>query len=83
MKLDIYQKNGCEKCKNTGYNGRVAVAELLEVDKEIKKMIVEGKSTLEIEKAAREKGMRTLKEDTLIKILKGITTLEELKRVIE
>jgi type IV pilus assembly protein PilB len=81
--LEIYQKNGCEKCKNTGYIGRVAVAELLEVDKEIKKMIVEGKSTLEIEKTAREKGMRTLKEDTLIKILKGITTLEELKRVIE
>jgi len=81
--LHIYQKTGCEKCNNTGYLGRLAVAEILEVDKEIKKMIVEGKSTIEIEKTAREKGMRLLKEDALIKILKGITTLEELKRVIE
>ncbi len=81
--ITIYQKVGCEKCNHTGYLGRIAVAEMLEVDKEIKKMIVEGKSTLEIEKRAREKGMRILKEDTLLKILKGITTLEELKRVIE
>jgi len=81
--LLIYQKNGCEKCNYTGYLGRLAVAEMLEVDKEIKKMIVEGKSTIEIEKKAIEKGMRTLKEDTLIKILKGITTLEELRRVVE
>ena len=81
--IEIYQKVGCEKCNYTGYLGRLAVAEMLEVDKEIKKMIVEGKSTIEIEKRAREKGMRILKEDALIKILKGITTLEELKRVIE
>lgn len=81
-KITIYEKVGCEHCRFTGYNGRIAIAELFEVDKDIKEMIVEGKSSLEIEEKAREKGMRSLKEDALVKILKGITTLEELKRVV-
>ncbi|NPA11178.1 MAG: type II/IV secretion system protein [Epsilonproteobacteria bacterium] len=81
--LHIYDKVGCEKCKNTGYLRRTAVAELFEVDKEIKAMIAKGVSSLEIEQKARQKGMRTLKEDALRKIIRGITTLEELKRVIE
>ncbi len=79
----IYEAVGCEKCNNTGYLGRIAVAEFFEVDDTIKKMIEEGKNSLEIKQKAIENGMRTLKEDTLIKILKGITTLEELKRVVE
>jgi type IV pilus assembly protein PilB len=81
--LTIYEKVGCDKCRYTGYMGRIAVAELLEVDHEIKKMIIDEQSSLDIENAAIKKGMRTLKEDALLKILNGVTTLEELKRVIE
>jgi len=80
--VKIYEKVGCEHCRFTGYNGRISIAEFLEIDKEIKDMIISGKSSLEIEEVARNKGMRSLKEDALIKILKGITTLEELKRIV-
>ncbi|WP_281951520.1 GspE/PulE family protein [Nitrosophilus kaiyonis] len=80
--LKIYEKVGCEHCRFTGYNGRISIAEFLEIDKDIKEMIVSGKSSLEIESKAREKGMRPLRMDALIKVLKGITTLEEIKRVV-
>jgi len=80
--LKIFEKVGCEHCRFTGYSGRVSIAEFLEVDKDIKEMIISGKSSLEIENLARKKGMRSLRTDALIKILKGITSLEELKRVV-
>ncbi len=72
---------GCEHCKNTGYLGRTVIAELLIIDEDISDLIVKGATPLLIVKKAKEKGMRTLKEDGLVKILKGITTPEEIKRV--
>ena len=80
--IKIYEKVGCEHCRFTGYSGRTSIAEFLEIDKDIKEMIIDGKSSLEIEELARSKGMRSLKMDALLKILKGVTSLEELKRVI-
>jgi len=79
--VTIYEGKGCEHCKETGYLGRTAIAELLKIDHEIADLIVQGATPLAILEKAKEKGMITLKEDGLIKVLKGITTPEEVKRV--
>ena len=60
----------------------MGITELLEIDEEIGDMIVRGYTPLSIEQRAKEKGMRTLKEDGLIKVLKGITSPEEVQRVV-
>ena len=77
----IYYGKGCEHCKETGYLGRTVIAELLKIDHEIADLIVKGSTPLSIMEKAKQKGMWTLKEDGLIKIIKGITTPEEVKRV--
>ncbi len=81
-KVKLARGKGCEHCKGTGYLGRVAVVELLKIDEEIGDMIVRGYPPLAILQRAKEKGMRTLKEDGLVKVLKGITTPEEIVRVV-
>ncbi len=81
-KVKLAKGRGCEHCRGTGYLGRVAVVELLKIDEEIGDMIVRGYPPLAILQRAREKGMRTLKEDGLVKVLKGITTPEEIVRVV-
>lgn len=80
--INVWYGTGCEHCKNTGYLSRTVILELLLIDEDIADMIVQGHTPLAIKQKAREKGMRTLKEDGLIKVLKGITTPEEVKRVI-
>lgn len=79
----VYEPVGCEHCKNTGYTGREAVVEILDVDKEIESLITEEVSTLELLKAAKKKGMHTMKEDGYIKVLRGITSFSEVDRVID
>ena len=79
--LTLHYGKGCEHCKGTGYLGRTLILELLILDEEIADMIVKGHTPLAIKERAREKGMRTLKEDGLVKVLKGITTPEEVVRV--
>jgi len=81
-KVKLFKGKGCERCKGTGYLGRNAIAELLIVDDEIEDMIVNDKPPYMIMKKAVERGMRPIKEDALIKVLKGITTPEEVKRVL-
>ena len=81
-KVKLARGKGCEHCRGTGYLGRVAVVELLKIDEEIGDMIVRGYPPLAILQRAREKGMRTLKEDGLVKVLKRVTTPEEIVRVV-
>jgi len=82
--LQIYTENpnGCEFCNNTGYKGRMAVHELLEVTEPIKRLILKGANAEEIKVEAINEGMRTLYEDGLVKIGKGLTSIEEVKRVL-
>ncbi|WP_018110475.1 type IV pilus assembly ATPase PilB [Thermus igniterrae] len=80
----LYRGLGCERCNGSGYKGRYAIHELLVVDDDIRHAIVAGKSATEIKELARQKGMKTLREDGIYKALQGITTLEEvLARTIE
>ncbi len=80
----IYQANttGCSSCFNTGYKGRVAIIEIFEVDEEIKLMLAESTPISQVTKKAYEKGMQTLKDDAIDKLLQGITSIEEIKRVL-
>jgi type IV pilus assembly protein PilB len=78
----LFRPVGCSACAKTGYRGRGAVHEVMLVTEEIERLIVERASTDDIAKFAMAQGMRTLREDGLAKVLLGLTTLEEVARVI-
>lgn len=77
----LYKGKGCESCGNIGYQGRLAVHELLVITPAVEALIIARKSSAEIEVQARADGMKSLFEDGFIKVRAGITTLEELLRV--
>lgn len=80
--LKIYKGEGCEHCGSSGYQGRMGLFEVLALEKDLKKMILGGASEQEIEEAAIAAGMKTLEQDGIVKILKGLTTPEEIYRVV-
>ena len=77
----IFKAVGCRNCKNTGYSGRTGIHELLVLDEQIRKMIMEKAPAEQVKQYARRHGMRTLGEDGLKKVFAGITSLEEVMRV--
>lgn len=78
-----YEAVGCEHCNNIGYKGRTGIHEAIRMTDEIEKVINENLSEREIRKAAAPQGILDLKQDGVIKVLQGITTLEELTRVVD
>ena len=79
----VYTKGmGCQSCKDTGYSGRQAVFEYLRVTKAIRQLITENASQDKILETALGEGMKTLREDTLEKVIRGKTSLDELMRVV-
>jgi len=78
--LKTYKGKGCSTCNNTGYKGRVGLYEVMEINDEIRELILIGASALELRKKAIDDGMITLRESGLHKIRNGITTLEEVVR---
>ncbi|HEY3779776.1 MAG TPA: GspE/PulE family protein [Fimbriimonadaceae bacterium] len=78
----LYRKGkGCDNCAKTGYRGRLGVYEILEVNSEIRRLIVAGKASDEIRHAAERSGMMSLRLDARLKVLAGYTTVEEVLRV--
>ena len=77
-----HREGGCEACNHTGYKGRTAVHEILEIDEEMRKLIIKGATSEDIKDLAKKKGMRTLYEAGILKVRKGITSLEEVARVL-
>ena len=75
-----YETVGCAHCNQTGYYGRIALYELLEITEELKELIVNGESTIEIRKHAIQNGYRPLEVDGIQKVIKGVTTLKELNK---
>jgi type IV pilus assembly protein PilB len=73
----LFKAKGCPACQNTGYKGRVALCEYLRINQTIKKMITDLATESALKRQARLCGMRTLREDGIIKAEKGLTTLEE------
>ncbi len=78
----LYRANGCAACSGTGYRGRLAVHELMNVTEEIERMTVERASTEDVAKMAVAQGMRTLRQDGLVKVARGETSIEEILRVV-
>lgn len=79
----FYKANGCKACGHTGYRGRIGIYEVMEIGDEIKKAIIEGRTANEIEKVAIETGMATMLENGVKQALSGVTSLEEIIRVIK
>lgn len=78
----FYETRGCEACYHTGYQGRTAIAELLELSDEIREMILEKRPLSEVKKRAKSEGMTFLREVGMKeKVLKGVTSLKELNKV--
>ncbi|HAK55449.1 MAG: GspE/PulE family protein [Vicinamibacterales bacterium] len=77
----FYEGAGCIECGGTGYKGRTAICELLDLTDRIREMILDGKPTSEIKRAAREEGMRYLRESAVERAVNGITTLKEINKV--
>jgi len=77
----FYEGLGCIECGGTGYKGRMAICELLDLSDHIREMILEKRPTSEIKKAAREEGMRFLRESAVERVLEGSTTLREINKV--
>ena len=77
----FYEGQGCIECAGTGFRGRTAIHELLDLSDRIREMILEKKPTSEIRRAAREEGMRFLRESALDKVRLGLTTLKEINKV--
>jgi type IV pilus assembly protein PilB len=77
----FYEGVGCIECNGTGYKGRQAICELLDLTDRIREMILEKRPTSEIKKVAREEGMRFLRESAVERVLEGITTLREINKV--
>jgi type IV pilus assembly protein PilB len=78
----LYRPVGCSACSKTGYKGRLALHEVMAVSEEIERMAVERESALSISKVALEQGMITLRKDGLMKVAQGITSMEEILRVV-
>src|SRR5882757_1538798 len=79
--VPFYEGQGCIECAGTGFRGRTAIHELLDLSDRIREMILEKKPTSEIRRAAREEGMRFLRESALDKVRLGMTTLKEINKV--
>ncbi|MBV9475295.1 MAG: type IV-A pilus assembly ATPase PilB [Acidobacteria bacterium] len=76
----VYKGRGCEKCNNTGYKGRVALIEVMQIDDDIRDLILSGGTAIDIKRRAMENGMITLRRSGLFKIKEGVTTVEEVVR---
>ncbi len=78
----IYRQKGCPKCNDTGYRGRVGLYEIMVISEAIEKLIIDRATTEEIKEVAIDEGMTTLKEDGIEKVKMGLTSIEEIGRVV-
>ena len=77
----LYEGAGCIECNGTGFHGRAAISELLDLSDRIRTMILDRRPASEIKKAAHEEGMTFLRESALLKVMEGQTTLREINKV--
>jgi type IV pilus assembly protein PilB len=80
--VTLYRAVGCRRCNNTGYRGRMGIYEVMLVTEAIERLTVERKSADEIGRVAQAEGMKTLRDDGIDKVLLGLTSIEEIARVI-
>ena len=81
LKVPFYEGEGCIECSGTGFRGRTAIHELLELTDNVREMILAKRPSSEIRRAAREEGMHFLRESALDRVKRGLTTLKEINKV--
>jgi type IV pilus assembly protein PilB len=79
----IFTSVGCDKCNSTGYKGRIGIFEAIKTDEAIEKIMPENPSEREIKKVASTQGILSMRQDGIIKILNGITSIEEVQSVVD
>ena len=80
-KTELFRRNGCVRCRQTGYRGRIGIFQLLTMNGDMSGLAARGASHEELERAAMEAGMSTLWADGIEKVVAGLTSIEELARV--
>jgi type IV pilus assembly protein PilB len=80
--VTLYKGEGCEACRNTGFKGRIGIYELMRVNDEISELIIKQAPLADLREAAKANGMHELREDGLDKVLQGVTTPDEVMRVV-
>ncbi|MCW3061262.1 MAG: hypothetical protein JWQ02_3083 [Capsulimonas sp.] len=80
--VTLYRGSGCEECRHKGYKGRIGLYELLQMNEELAELVVRRAPVADLREAAKANGMKELREDGLIKILDGLTTPDEVMRVV-
>ena len=80
---ELYDAVGCDKCRGTGFSGRMAIAEIIDVDKELDEMIVRMATKKEITKYLNDNGFVSMQKDGIQKVIMGYTTMDELVRVVD
>ena len=83
MPITLYQPVGCEKCNNTGYKGRIGIFEAIHTNEEMEKLIVTVPSERDVKHVADKQGLLDMKEDGVVKIVRGITSIEEVQNVVD
>ena len=78
-----YKGRGCDRCRKTGYVGRLGIYELLVMDDTLRDMVTRNPDVTQLRKVTRERGLVTLRTDGFQKALKGLTTIDEILRVTE
>lgn len=79
----FYHPVGCSHCENTGFTGRVAISEVIDINEKLKEMINQGDKNFNIEAVKASQDFISINQDGVIKVVKGVTTMEEILRVIE
>jgi type IV pilus assembly protein PilB len=79
--ISFYKAKGCRHCFNTGYGGRIGICEVLSITPAVRDLVLKRARENEVKQIARDEGMRTLREDGILKVLEGLTSLEEILRV--
>ncbi|MCE5322478.1 Flp pilus assembly complex ATPase component TadA [bacterium] len=82
QQVTLYKGEGCEVCKHTGYKGRIGIYELMRINDEIRELMVRRSPLADLREAAKANGMHELREDGLDKVLQGVTTPDEVMRVV-
>jgi len=81
--LEIYDPKGCERCNHIGYKGRLAILEVLRIDSELDEMIAENSTMGKIKKHLSHQGFNTLADDATRRVIEGLTSLDEVSRVVD
>ena len=81
--IKLFSAVGCDKCNLTGYKGRIGIFEAIKTDEAIEKIMPENPSEREIKKVASRQGILSMRQDGIVKVLNGITSLEEVESVVD